>query len=84
MKANTPHISTHEPPYTDINMSHIQVGGGVMGLLFAAGTAYIFVAGIPTVRWFFFGAIAAGFGISIALRLFHKYKPVRPFTSIAS
>lgn len=84
MNTNTTCISTDEPPYTEINMSRIQVGGGVMGFLFAASTAYIFVVGIPAVRWFFLGAIASGFGISLVLRFFHKHNPARPFTSISS
>jgi hypothetical protein len=75
-------ISADEPPYTEINMSRIKVGGGVMGFLFAAATAYIFVVGIPAVRWFFVGAISIGVGISLVLRVFHKHIPVRPFTSI--
>lgn len=84
MDANiSPYVSPDDPPYTEINMSHIRVGGGVMGFLFAASTAYIFVVGIPAVRWFFLGAVATGFAIAIALRLFHQYKPTRPFPSIA-
>jgi len=77
----SPHTVTQDHPYTEINMSQIKVDGGFMGFLFAASTAYIFVVGIPVVRWFFLGALAVGFGIFLALRLFHKYNPARPFTS---
>lgn len=75
--------SADEGPRAEINMSQIRVGGGIPGLIFAAGTVYIFVAGIPAVRWFLAGAIAAGAVISIALRLFHRHKPNRPAGSIA-
>jgi len=67
----------------EINMSQIRVGGGIPGLIFAVGTVYIFFAGVPEVRWFLAGAISAGLGISIALRLFHRYKPNRPAVTIA-
>ena len=83
MIANPIPNDTEQPAYVDINMSHIRVGGGFMGLLFAASTAYIFIVGIPAVRWFFIGAVATGLVISVGLRLFHRYKPARPFPSIA-
>ncbi|HEY3841356.1 MAG TPA: hypothetical protein VGL72_32520 [Bryobacteraceae bacterium] len=83
MIANShPIVSGNGPTHADINMSQIHVGGEIMGFLFAASTVYIFVAGIPVVRWFFAGAIAVGLGISLALRTFHRYKPVRPFPSV--
>jgi hypothetical protein len=75
--------STEEGARAEINMSQIRVGGGIPGLIFAAGTVYIFFQGIPAVRWFLAGAIAAGSVLSIVLRLFHRYKPTRPVTTIA-
>jgi hypothetical protein len=76
--------SADECPRAEINMSQIRVGGGVPGLIFAAGTVYIFFAGVPEVRWFLAGAILVGLVISIALRLFHSYKPSRPAARIAT
>jgi hypothetical protein len=73
-----------ERPRAEINMSQIRVGGGIPGFIFAAGTVYIFFAGIPEVRWFLAGAIAVGAVISIALRLFHRCKPAQPTATIAS
>jgi hypothetical protein len=67
----------------EINMSQIRVGGGIPGFIFAAGTVYIFFAGVPELRWFLAGAISLGLVISVALRLFHKYKPARPPAAIA-
>jgi hypothetical protein len=75
--------SGNEGPHAEINMSQIRVGGGIPGFLFAAGTVYIFFVGVPALRWFLAGAIAAGSVISIALRLFHRYKPARPAGTIA-
>ena len=56
-----------ESPRAEINMSQIRVGGGIPGLIFAAGTVYIFFAGVPEVRWFLAGAIGVWVGV-IALR----------------
>jgi hypothetical protein len=64
-------------------MSRIQAGGGMAGLLFAFGTALIFAIGVPVVRPFPVGSLMAGFGISIALHFFHKYKPTRPISGIS-
>jgi hypothetical protein len=71
---------TEEPAYPRIDMSHIRVGGGVAGFIFTAGSVYIFLVGVPALRWFFVWAIVAGAFISIALGLFHKHKPARPVT----
>lgn len=60
-----------------INMSHIQVGGGIVGFVFSVGTASIFLAGIPSLRWFPVGALTAGSLISFALHVFHERKPTR-------
>jgi hypothetical protein len=72
-----------ESPRAEINMSQIRVDGGIPGLIFAAGTVYIFFAGVPEVRWFLAGAISVGLVISIALRVFHRYRPARPGAVIA-
>ena len=55
-----------------INMHKLSVGGGFIGLLFAVGTAVIFILGFPTL-WYFV-AFSAGLGIAIALviRVFHQ------------
>ena len=76
------HTSKEEQPYADINMSHIRVGGEAVGLLFAAGTVYIFFVGIPVARWFLAGAVAVGTLLSIGLGLFHKYRPTPPLARI--
>ena len=74
--------SGDEGPRAEINMSQIRVGGGIPGFIFAAGTVYVFFAGVPEVRWFLAGAIAVGSVISIALRAFHRYKPARRSVTI--
>ena len=42
-----------------INFSRLEVGGDLGGCLFAAGSVFVLVAGLPLVRWFFLGAVAA-------------------------
>jgi hypothetical protein len=69
--------------YTEINMSHIRVGGGVAGLVFTFGTVFIFVTGLPAVRTFLLWSLVAGPAISIALHFFHQYKPTRQLPKIS-
>jgi hypothetical protein len=54
-----------EKQHPGINMHKLPVGGGFIGLLFAAGSALIFVLGFPTL-WYFV-AFSAGLGVGIAL-----------------
>jgi hypothetical protein len=78
-----PTYTSENNPQSVINMSNIQVGGGIVGFVFSVGTVSIFLAGIPALRWFPVGAIAMGSIISLALHVFHERKPARP-TSIGS
>lgn len=56
-----------ENRHPGINMHKLPVGGGFIGLLFAIGTAVIFILGFPTL-WYFV-ALSAGLGIAIALMI---------------
>jgi hypothetical protein len=53
--------------HSGITMHKFSVGGGFIGLLFAAGSALIFVLGFPTL-WYFV-ALAAVLGVAVALFL---------------
>jgi len=57
-------------------MHRIAVGGGVMGAVFAVGTAVIFLVGLPASRWFLLASILAGVGIAGVLYVWHKRHPV--------
>src|SRR5215470_16412349 len=59
-----------EKRHPGITMHKLSVGGGFMGLVFALGSALIFVLGFPSL-WYFV-ALAAAFGIAIVLRFFHE------------
>ncbi|MGP0021376.1 MAG: hypothetical protein ACLPHP_22605 [Candidatus Sulfotelmatobacter sp.] len=52
-----------------ITMHKLSFGGGFVGLLFAAGSALIFVLGFPTLWYFVALAFALGVGIAVFLRL---------------
>ncbi len=56
-----------EKRHPGINMHKLPVGGGFIGLLFAVGTAVIFILGFPTL-WYFV-VFSAGLGVAIALMI---------------
>lgn len=55
-----------------ITMHKITFGGGFVGLLFAAGSALIFVLGFPTLWYFVALALLLGVGIAIVLGMVHE------------
>src|SRR5262250_1948330 len=61
-----------EKQHPGITMHKLSFGGGFMGLVFAVGSALIFVLGFPAL-WYFV-ALAGGLGVAIAaiLRTFHR------------
>jgi hypothetical protein len=58
-----------EKRHPGITMHQLSFGGGFVGLLFAAGSALIFVLGFPTLWYFVAFAAALGIGIAIFLNL---------------
>lgn len=56
-----------ENRHPGINMHKLPVGGGFVGILFAIGSAVIFIVGFPTL-WYFV-ALAFGLGIAVAVGL---------------
>ena len=57
-----------ENRHPGINMHKLPVGGGFMGLLFAAGCSLIFVLGFPTL-WYF---VALAFVLRVLVALWLK------------
>ncbi|MBZ5684557.1 MAG: hypothetical protein LAP86_05935 [Acidobacteriia bacterium] len=70
-------ISTAENRHPGITMHKISFGGGFMGLLFAAGSALIFVLGFPTLWYFVALAFALGIGVAVLLRIVSKGRSER-------
>ena len=59
-----------ENRHPGINMHKLPVGGGFIGLLFAAGCSLIFVLGFPTL-WYF---VALAFALGVVVALFLKVR----------
>jgi hypothetical protein len=68
-----------------INMHKLSFGGGFIGLVFAAGSALIFILGFPTL-WYFV-ALSAGLGVGIAIILqlvsSHRSERSKPLSILA-
>lgn len=60
-----------EKRHPGITMHKFSFGGGFVGLLFAAGSALIFLLGFPTLWYFVALAFALGIGVAALLRLVH-------------
>lgn len=58
-----------EKQHPGINMHKLPVGGGFIGLLFAAGSALIFLLGFPTLWYFVAFSAALGIGIALLFRV---------------
>ena len=58
-------------------MHKLSFGGGFVGLLFAAGSALIFVLGFPTLWYFVAFAVALGVGIAAFLHLISERRSDR-------
>ncbi len=58
-----------EKQHPGINMHNLPVGGGFIGLLFAAGSALIFVLGLPALWYFVAFSAALGIGVAVLLRV---------------
>ena len=66
-----------EKRHPGITMHKLSFGGGFVGLLFAAGSALIFVLGFPTLWYFVALAFALGVGIAVFLRLIRNHSADR-------
>ena len=66
-----------EKRHPGITMHKLSFGGGFLGLLFAAGSALIFVLGFPTLWYFVALAFALGIGIAVLLRVASKSRSER-------
>lgn len=61
-----------EKRHPGITMHKISFGGGFVGLLFAAGSALIFLLGFPTLWYFVALAFALGIGVAVLLQLVNR------------
>lgn len=57
-----------EKQHPGISMHKLPVGGGFIGLVFAAGSALIFILGLPALWYFVAFSAALGVGVAVLLR----------------
>jgi hypothetical protein len=62
-------VSMTEKPHPGISMHKLPVGSGFIGLLFAAGSALIFLLGLPALWCFVAFSAALGIGIAALMRI---------------
>jgi hypothetical protein len=59
-------------PHRGITMHQLPVGGNIPGLVFAVGSALIFLLAIPALWYVLAGAVAAGLLIAGLRQLLHR------------
>lgn len=57
-----------EKQHPGISMHKLPVGGGFIGVVFAAGSALIFILGLPALWYFVAFSAALGVGVAVLLR----------------
>ena len=55
-----------------ITMHKLQIGSGFPALLFAVGSAAIFLIALPSLRYFLAVAVLLGIGVAAMLRFLHS------------
>jgi hypothetical protein len=72
--------------HSGITMHKLSFGSGFIGLLFAAGSALIFVLGFPTLWYFVALAFALGLAIAGVLRFANSWRTTRnqPLSIVAA
>jgi len=63
--------------HSGITMHKLSFGSGFIGLLFAGGSALIFVLGFPTLWYFVALAFALGLAIAAVLRFANNWRTLR-------
>jgi hypothetical protein len=58
-------------PHRGIDMHRLPVGGDFPGLVFAVGTALIFLIALPALWYVVVGALAVGLVIAAVLQILH-------------
>lgn len=72
--------------HSGITMHKVSFGSGFVGLLFAAGSALIFVLGFPTLWYFVALAFALGIAVAAVLRFANNWRTRRnqPLSIVAA
>ena len=64
-----------EHPHRGITMHQLPVGGNFPGLLFAVGSALIFLLAIPALWYVVAAAAVGGIVLALVLQVFHRARP---------
>lgn len=64
-----------EHPHRGITMHQMPVGGDFPGLLFAVGSALIFLLAIPALWYVVAAAAVGGIVLALLLQVFHRARP---------
>lgn len=65
-------VETSSP---QINISKIPISGGIAGVFVAIASMFIFLAGVPVIRYMFPAAVVVGCGVAIILHFKKQKKP---------
>ena len=68
----TTHVAGDDYPHRGITMHQMPVGGSFPGLLFAVGSALIFLFAIPALWYVVVAALVVGLIIAAVLAIFHS------------
>ena len=71
----TTHVSGDDFPHRGITMHEMPVGGSFPGLLFAIGSALIFLFAIPALWYVVAAAAVVGLVIAAVLSILHSTRP---------
>lgn len=69
----TTHVSGDDFPHRGITMHEMPVGGSFPGLLFAVGSALIFLFAIPALWYVVVAAAVVGLLVAAFLAIFHEH-----------
>jgi hypothetical protein len=71
----TTHVSGNDHPHRGITMHEMPVGGSFPGILFAVGSALIFLFAIPALWYVVAAAAVVGLLIAASLQIFNGTHP---------
>ena len=71
----TTHVSGDDFPHRGITMHEMPVGGSFPGLLFAVGSALIFLFAIPALWYVVAAAAVVGLVVAALLSILHRIRP---------
>ncbi|HXU14115.1 MAG TPA: hypothetical protein VN708_03220 [Terriglobales bacterium] len=75
MGMRSAHVSGDDYPHRGLTMHEMPVGANVPGLVFAVGTALVFLFAIPALWYVIAASVVVGLLVSALLQLFYRNHP---------